>query len=396
MAKEKRTFHYQRRTREQMEKRAAGGGDFDSIIKAQYKIYKVKEGKNLVRILPPTWDKPDHYGYNLWVNYGIGVDNQSYLSLSKMLKERDPLAEARNAADREGDEELAKALAPKKRVAMWVIDRLNEEEGPQIWLCPITVDKDIAAIAVDDETGEIIPLDDPKEGSDLRFFREGKGRNTKYPAAKMRLLKPSPISAERDLWLEWREYIMDHPLPECLQYYDYKHIAEAFDGNVRTDDDDEKAARRKAVDPDDDDDAPSRGRRSTQRSREADPDDDDDTPPWKGRGNGKSDEDEEPPRKAAKPSRKADPDDGGGEEADDPPPREQRRAASGRSRTVPRDAPEDDGDEDAPPPRRAAKRPPVDEADDDDNEPEADPPPRGSIRDRIARNRAASPKRGDD
>ena len=113
---EQRSFKYKARTKEDVKSRAnMRGGNFDSIIKPQYKVYKVKEGKNLIRILPPTWEDAKHYGYDLYVNYGIGADNQSYLSLSKMKGEKDPLQEAKRAAESEGDKETAKALSPTQR-----------------------------------------------------------------------------------------------------------------------------------------------------------------------------------------------------------------------------------------------------------------------------------------
>src|SRR3954470_4296967 len=123
MAKTARAFTYQKRTVDDVKARAnQSTGDFDRWVKPEYKRYKMKDGKNLIRILPPTWDKPNHYGYEIYVNFGIGPDNQSYLSLSKMKQEQDPLAEARTVANREGDEELAKQLEARKRLLMWVID----------------------------------------------------------------------------------------------------------------------------------------------------------------------------------------------------------------------------------------------------------------------------------
>ncbi len=92
-------FQYARRTVDDVKERAnKRGGNFDSIYKSSFKVYKVREGKNMLRILPPTWEKPKHYGFDIWVNYGIGADNQSYLSLSKMKNQKDPIAEARLVA----------------------------------------------------------------------------------------------------------------------------------------------------------------------------------------------------------------------------------------------------------------------------------------------------------
>src|SRR5580765_49288 len=100
-----------RRTAENVKARAnMKGGGFDSIFKPKYKVLKVRDGKNLIRILPATWEDATHYGYDLWVNYAIGADNQSYLSLKMMKQEKDPLDEARAEALHDGDKKLAAAL----------------------------------------------------------------------------------------------------------------------------------------------------------------------------------------------------------------------------------------------------------------------------------------------
>lgn len=241
----KRSFNYVRRTADDvMERASARGGSFDDFIKSKYKKYKVKDGRNWIRILP--WEGNKHYGYSIFVNYGIGADNQSYLSLSKMKKEKDPLAEAKREAEREGNAKLAKALSPRERVLMWVIDRDAEEEGPQLWAAPQTVDKSIANICIDPDDKSVVYLDDPNEGYDLRFHKEGKGLSTTYDASKMRLSKEScPISDDQGKQDKWLQYISENPLPDCVQFYDYKHIAEVFNGSVRVDEDDSDDRPRK-------------------------------------------------------------------------------------------------------------------------------------------------------
>ena len=229
-----RKFTYQGRSKEDWSERAnMKGGQFDSFIKPAYKLYKAKDGKNVIRIMPPTWAKPKHYGYDIHVNYQIGPDNQSYLSLSKMGKGRDPIAEARQQAEREGDEALAKALRPTHRILMWVIDRLEEDEGPLLYPAPFSkVDKAFIDLARDPESNEIVEVDHPDEGCDIRFYKTGSNLGTDYPAAKMRLLETSPLSADEDKQARWLEYITENPIPDCLQYYSYDHIAKVFGGGA--------------------------------------------------------------------------------------------------------------------------------------------------------------------
>lgn len=361
-------FRYHRRSREELKARAnMGSGAYDSYIKSDYKVYKPKDGKNLVRILPPTWKdengKHPHYAYDLWLNYGIGVDNQTYLSLSKMKGEDDPLEVARREAQREGDKKVAKALTPRKRLLMWIIDRQAEEEGPQLWPCPVGVDAAIIDLCVDDDTKEVLYIDDPTDGYDLRFFKTGQGLLTKYPPGKMKLLGPSPLHEDEDQVAEWMGHVEENPVPDCLNFFDAEHIEAAFGGEVRTADDDD----------DDEDEKP----RHRSRSR----DDDDD-------------EDEKPARKPSRRSRDEDED---ADEEDEKPARKKRAALKKDNDD------EEDEDEDEKPARKPRKpsrdEDEEDEETDDDNEDEDEPeekPKKGSIRERLAARRKGSKSEDDD
>jgi hypothetical protein len=270
----KRSFSYQKRDPKTVQQRAnARGGGFDSYVKSQFKIYKVKDGKNVIRILPATWEKAPHYGYDIYVNYGVGADRQSYLSLSKMKGEKDPLAEARRVAEREGDEEATKALRPNQRILVWLIDRLDEGEGPQLWAMPFTVDKDINNLCFDEDTRDVIYIDDPNEGNDLRFYTEGKEKNRKYPASKMKLLAAGPINEDADVQKEWLDYITENPVPDCLQFYDYDHISNVFNGGTSKPDEDDE--------DEDEEDTKPRTRPRTSLKPEPEEDDEEEVKPKK-------------------------------------------------------------------------------------------------------------------
>ena len=236
MAKIARKFEYVKRDPSVIRERAnQRGGDFDSLYVQGTKLFKPREGKNLVRILPPSWPSAEHYGYEIWCNYNIGVDSQQYLSLSKMKNYKDPIAEARKQAEREGNKELADKLAPRKRILFYVIDRNAEEEGPQLWSAPWTVDKDFCNLAFDEDTKEVVMIDHPEEGCDVRFYKEGTGLATKYDSSKMRILKPSALHEDEAVMNKWLEYVQYHPIPDILNFYSYDHIAGVFDGFVPKD-----------------------------------------------------------------------------------------------------------------------------------------------------------------
>ena len=302
-----RSFRYHKRTPEEMKERAnMRGGGFDRYIKDGIKMYKVRDGKNLIRVLPPTWGDekhpPKHYGYDIFVNYNIGVDDQSYLSLSKMLGKPDPLAEARKEAEADGDKELAKSLQPTQRICVWLIDRQAEDEGPQLWAAPFTFDKALINVSFDDDTKEVVYIDDPETGCDVRFYKEGAGLKTKYDASKMRLMKPGPIHEDQGTQDEWMAFIMENPIPDCLNFYTYDQIAAAFDGTTKSkkaaDDDDERPRpRRERARAEPEDEAPfDEDEKPAPRKRPVDPDDDDEPAPRRERARARA-EDEEPPKR---------------------------------------------------------------------------------------------------
>lgn len=304
-------YRYERRAVEDVKRRASEkSGNFSSFIKGDFKKYKIRDGKNVIRVLPPTWEKPKHYAFTIFLNYKIGADNQTFLSLSEMKGEKDPLAEARKEAQRDGDKEMAKALNPQKRSLMWIIDRLDEDEGPQLFDCPFGVDTDFVNLSIDEDTKEVIYFDDPDTGADIRFYREPGKPYPKYPAAKMKILAESPLSEDKGLQKEWMEFVQDNPVPDCLQYYDYTHIAEAFDGVIGSyDDDGEKGGKGKRRDDDDDDARPARRRA---RDEDDDGDGEDDRKPAARRSSRDDDDsDKQPPRRSRE---KLDDDDNDGDQ----------------------------------------------------------------------------------
>lgn len=379
--KEERGFRYQKRTKDDLKERAnMKGGNFDTYIKPKFKQWKPKEGKNLIRILPPSWGDARHYGLDIFVNFNIGADNQSYLSLSKHEKGADPLAEARREAQKEGDKDLAKALNPSQRILYWIIDRNDEDEGPILWAAPFTFDKSLSNLCIDEDTKDVMFIDDPAKGRDVRFYREGSGLKTTYDPSKMKVLPASPIHDDEGLENEWLDFIADNPLPEVLNFYEYDHIKGMFDGQAGSrDDDDEKPARSKRRVADDDDDKPVARSKGRAKPEAEDDDDEEPTPRKRGprRDQDPEDAEDEDDKPVARSRRRADP-----EEDDEPEEKAQRSRGvvatvnRGRTRVVEEEEPE----EDAPPTKsRRGKTEP------DDDEEEG-----GSLREKLARRRSRS------
>lgn len=220
-----RKLNFKRRTFEDTKKRSEQWGNLrDSYLKDHVPMWKPSDGENVIRILPPTWEDANHYGLDIFVHYGVGPDNSAFLDLKRMKGEPDPITEACDAAIADGDEEYAKELRSTKRVLVYLIDRDKPKDGIQMYAMPWTMDKDLATQSIDPRTHEFLYIDDPDEGYDVYISREGSGQRTKYTVRIAR--NPSAI----DLTDDMIDLLEQNPLPECLVFHDYDHIAATFSG----------------------------------------------------------------------------------------------------------------------------------------------------------------------
>ena len=226
----RRRFEYKPRSQTQVSRRAnQSSGNFDSYIQDDVETWTPDAGDRTIRILPPTWDDPDDFAFDIFVHYGIGTDEQAYLCRSAMLNEDCPICDERATAIANGDEEYAKELAATKRCVAWIIDRDKEKEGPKIWAMPVTVNKGINKIVIDKRTGEVLPIDDPENGYDIEFTREGTGLKTKYTAI-MVSHHPSPLHDDDAMFDKWIGVALDNPVPDLLVYHDYDYVLRVFNG----------------------------------------------------------------------------------------------------------------------------------------------------------------------
>lgn len=273
-----RGFEYRSRSADDTKRRASqGANDFDKILKDHIKMWKPNDGDNRIRILPPTWEGAKHFGHDIYVHYGVGPDRGSYLCLQKMKGEPDPIAEERDIARREEDEKYAKELDAKKRVLVYLIDRDHEKEGVQAWAMPWTVDRDIVKVSVDRQSGEVLPIDHPEEGFDIEFEKKGAQARTEYLGMAI-ARRSTPLGKD-----EWLDYAIDNPLPDQLQFFDYDHIAKAFNGAGA-----HKEKSRRGEDSSDD-----RGRDDDRRSGRGRDDADEDRPS-RSRGRAEAPKDDSP------------------------------------------------------------------------------------------------------
>ena len=251
-SKSRGKFEYKPRTVDQVKKYATRNTrKFDSVFKQGFNSFWPKKGDNLIRYLPATWDGFDHYGYTVYEHRYIGSDNSSYLCPKKMLNKPCPVCEAAKEADDAGEEEEAKALAPKQRVIAWVIDRDAEDpEKPLLYDNSYTQDQDVSVLCYDERTGEALLIDHPDQGYDISFKKTGQGKmGTKYIGHKV-ARRDSPINDNEKVQDGILDYIRENPVPDCLNYYEYDYLKGVLSGTVAEKDtdldkdiDDEEEAR---------------------------------------------------------------------------------------------------------------------------------------------------------
>jgi len=217
-------FKYQARKSEDWEKREnQSGSSYIGFIKDQFETYSVKTGENWIRILPPTWADPKHYGLDIWVHFGVGPQNASVLCTLKMENKPCPVCEARMQAEDRGQDN-ADDFKPTRRVLVWLLDR-KDEKKPLAWAMPWTVDRDLTKCAHDRMTGELYHLDDPEGGYDVSFDREGTSGTQQVKYVGMQVArKPSPVAEA------YVNYIVEHPLPDILVHRSYAEVHELLAG----------------------------------------------------------------------------------------------------------------------------------------------------------------------
>ena len=218
-------FNYQQRSPESIAKRASGN-NWIGWAKDEFTTYKVRK-ENHIRILPPTWANPQHYGLDLWLHYSVGPQKGTIICLWKMAGQACPVCEAHARAEASGRPD-ANELKPTRRVVVWMIDRNFEKEKGEVkaflWDMPATkVDTEIAIICKDRETGQLFYIDDPEHGYDVFFNKEGEKLQTDYKGFTL-------SRRESSVDQRYIDYIVANPIPNTLQWRTYEEVKAIFEG----------------------------------------------------------------------------------------------------------------------------------------------------------------------
>lgn len=397
-------LQYKRRSAAQIEKRAnKSNSEFAGIFKDDVTVYKVKK-ENWVRIMPPSWDDAEHYGLEIHQHFSVGPERGSVLCLAKMKGKRCAVCDGRAKLLSAGDTDEANEIKPSRRVVCYLVDMNEPEKGVQAYSMPPSLDTQILKVSKDKATGEIFYVDDPIEGYDVFFDKDGEKLQTKYTGVQL-ARSPTKVAKKHIRFIE------ENPLPGVLLWRTNAEVEELFKGSTSDDDDDEDVKPKKKIvgrrsnqepeeDEDEEDERPSRA--SKRRMAAQDDDEDEDEPPRKKKRVVEEDDEEEEPAPRKK-KRVVDED----EDEDEPAPRKRRKAPVDEDddeeeppKKKRRVVEEDDEDDEPAPRSKLKKKAPVEDDEDEDEPPpkkkkrvveedEDEESPQAALRKRLAKRRAA-------
>ncbi len=202
-----------------------------------------------------------HYERTYFVHRNIGVDQTSYICLSKTCGEKCPICEFRSklAKDPDADEDLIKDLAPKERQLFNVIDTKDKSKGVQIWeisyhLFGKPLDREIKNSDEDDGYEKFAEL---KNGFTLKL---GVEESHAGKASWFEVVTINFKSRKED----YDEEILEQTtcLDEILIIKDYDELKEIFLQTTDTDDEDEEEEK------------PSKKKKSSKKKKDEDDDED--------------------------------------------------------------------------------------------------------------------------
>lgn len=161
----------------------SGGGNF----------YEPKEGKNVIRFLPPLQGKKAVVVYYKHF-FQAGGERKSVICTKMQFNQHCPLCERRlklAASSSRADQKMARAYEPSAKVCANVVDRKNPEKGVQVFRISPGLFKKIRKAIDMADVGKVFA--DPERGFDIVFGKSGSGLNTEYdPVAVARESTPLP------------------------------------------------------------------------------------------------------------------------------------------------------------------------------------------------------------
>jgi len=233
-------------------------------------FFKAKEGKNIVRILPP-WSKEGIWYKEATLHYGLKNESgkeRAYPCL-KMFDEECPVCSKRDELLEGGEEDkkIADQLRPRTKYYANVLDRTSNKI--MIWGFSAKTLSILLSYTSDPDYGDI---SNPEEGFDIVIERTGTGRmDTRY---QIRMKpKPSEVDMEEagtlfNLDKEVVDDMEENALEEIVEQNFGEEIASKKKKKKVEDEDDE--------DDDEDDEEEEEEKPKKKKSKKGDDDDEED------------------------------------------------------------------------------------------------------------------------
>ena len=198
--------------------------DVEKVKEAAEKLgsglfWKSREGKNIIRVLPPFTKNGIYYVTNTLHN-GFKIDgmNRALTCLApfdQVCPVCAMITQLKEAGDKD-DRKAANRISPRTKNYANILDR--HTGAFKIWGFSVKILKVITGYITDPEWGDIT---DPETGHDLLVTREGEGINSRYEVRAR--LKAKPIGVED--WLEQAHNLRK----ECVKIQSYEELLEVVE-----------------------------------------------------------------------------------------------------------------------------------------------------------------------
>lgn len=331
MAKKKQSTRGSMRERakqraEERQQSSGGGMKFIFPEGHEVKFFQPKKGTSTLDIIPYEVTVDNHpeglepgdlwYRRTIWVHFGIGAEDKSYLCL-KTIGKRCPICDARAQMLKDGDadEELIKSLKPKEREIYNVIDLDDEKAGVQLWDMSYHLFGKILEDEIREGDEDLAGFADLQDGKTIkvRFGEKKIGKNAFLEATRIDFV-------DRD---DYDEDILKDvlDLDAILNILPYEKLEAVF-LEVEEADTPKKGDKKSSS--------------KKQKDEEEEEDEDDDTPPRRKKDSGKKkkqdDEEEEEEKPSKRTSKKKEPEPEEEEEEEEDDEEEEEKSAKSKSK----------------------------------------------------------------
>jgi len=189
-------------------------------------FFQVKEGTNIVRVLPGKDDDTLFYAETKIHRIPDGDGNTKNVHCRKIHGEKCPLCDAYYAFwERVNNghkefETMARQIKPRARYYMNILDR--DTEDIKILSVGVILFKKIVAAMLDEDFGDIT---DPSEGHDFKIVKIMEGQWPKYDQSQPRP-KSEPLGSTQQVAAYMEQLHEIHDLVKLEEYEDVKTYAD--------------------------------------------------------------------------------------------------------------------------------------------------------------------------